>query len=861
MALGAAGACDLGWAGPVWLKLVCHIGPSFSGNDKTSGVLMQQSRLALAVGLALLSVSASAQQAAKPAAPVPEVVVTGQAASLSRSIRAESAAEGVVGVVSANEIGALPDQNAAEAMARIPGVSLQRDQGEGRYVTIRGMDSSLNGVTINGSLVPSPEAGSRSVALDAIPSGIVASIEVQKTFSADQAVSGLGGVAEIKTLTAFDLPAGFAAVSLQSTRDSKTSQSAPGASVLISDRLMNGRLGLTLAVSRDRRAFGSDNVETGGAWDGDELEGLELRDYELIRTRTATSLNLDFKPSSGMHLYFRGLNTQTQDTETRDRYVVEWVDSEGDASPVKAGKSGFAESARRVKKRTETLKIQSLQLGVKRDLGAWSLDGAIGRSKATEDTPLNLDDARFTGFKGSLSFTDTMKPVLSSNAALTSPTTYKLKDITLGESLMNDEDRFFRLDGQHRIALLGRPAELSVGTRISRRTKAADSNEYESNAAKNPMSAFVTSPLAYSLGAFGLGLNADALFALGKSAGFERVDDASAESDSEIKEDIRAVYVQTRLEWSKATSVTAGLRYESTDLKTRGNVLNADEETIVEKRTSRSYGAMLPALQIRHALDAATTVRAAASRSQIRPGFEQLAPTTIVEDNEAERGNPNLKPLKSTNLDFSVQRLLGRQGMITANIFHKSIKDFTYLTSLGEVEGFDQVKTYANGDKGRLSGLELSYVNRFAGMPSPWNRFLMLANLAVVDGSATLKTVDDGDVLSRKVRFPGQSDRTSSLVVGYEHEGLSARVALKQQSSFLLELTDDFMEPEKDLYVDGSRHVDLSFFYQLNRNLKLGFEATNVTNQRYYVYQGAKAFNGQYEEYGRGYKVSVRASF
>ncbi len=819
---------------------------------------MQQSRLALAVSLALLSMSAMAQ---KPATPVAEVLITGQAASLNKAIRAESSADGVVSVVSANEIGALPDKNVAEAMSRISGVALQRDQGEGRYVTIRGMDSSLNGVTINGVLVPSPEAGSRSVALDAMPSGIVSSIEVQKTFSADQAVSGLGGVAEIKTLTAFDLPAGFASVSVQSSRDAKTSQSAPGASLLLSDRLLNGQLGLTLAVSRDRRAFGSDNVETGGAWDEGALEGLELRDYELTRTRTAASLNLDYKPDAGAHLYFRGLNTQTKDTETRDRLVVEWLDDEGETTAVQPGEAGFAEAVRRIKKRTETLKIQSLQVGLKRDLGLWALDGSIGRSKATEDTPLNVDDGRFTGFEGNLQFTGTQKPLLSANAALTSPATYKLKDITLAESQMTDEESFFRIDGQHRIALLGKSAELSIGARLSNRTKRADANEYASDAKKNAMAEFATAPLAYSLGQFGPGINPDSVFALGKSAGYEPEVEASAESDSEIKENIRAVYLQTRLDWSNATSVTAGVRYESTDLKTKGNELNADEETITERRTSRSYGAALPSIQVRHALDGGTTIRASASRSQIRPGFEQLAPTTLVEDNEAERGNPNLRPLKSNNLDLSVQRLLGRQGMVTANLFHKSIKDFTYLTSLGEIDGYDEVKSYQNGDKGRLTGLELSYVNRFVSLPSPWNRFLMVANVAMIDGSATLKTVDDGDVLSRKVRFPGQADRTSSLILGYEHDGLSARVALQQQSSYLLELTDDFMKPEKDLFVDGTRHVDLSVSYHLTKNLKIGFEATNLTNETYYVYQGSKAYNGQYEEYGRGYKVSVKASF
>jgi len=170
--------------------------------------------LSIALAVYALGLPAQAQTQGKP--PSAEVVVTGQAASQNKSVRAEAQADTLVNVVSADEIGALPDQNAAEALARLPGVVLLRDQGEGRYISIRGMGPELNSLTINGALVPSPEGGQRGVALDALPSGVIASITVQKMFTADQASSALGGVADVKTLTAFDLPLRFRSLHVQS---------------------------------------------------------------------------------------------------------------------------------------------------------------------------------------------------------------------------------------------------------------------------------------------------------------------------------------------------------------------------------------------------------------------------------------------------------------------------------------------------------------------------------------------------------------------------------------------------------------------------------------------------------------------
>ena len=107
-------------------------------------------------------------------------------------------------MVHADGIGQLPDDNAAEALQRIPGVSTERDQGEGRFVSVRGLGADLNAVTINGTLVPAPESDRRGVALDVLPSELVQSLAVVKTLTPDMDANSLGGTVQVESLSAFD---------------------------------------------------------------------------------------------------------------------------------------------------------------------------------------------------------------------------------------------------------------------------------------------------------------------------------------------------------------------------------------------------------------------------------------------------------------------------------------------------------------------------------------------------------------------------------------------------------------------------------------------------------------------------------
>src|SRR5690242_20362711 len=116
----------------------------------------------------------------------------------------ERTADNIVQVLPADVITSLPNTNIADAVGRMPSVSLERDEGEGKYVQIRGTDPRLSNVTINGVNVPSPEGGVRNMKLDVIPSDLVGSIEVNKTLSASQDGDAIGGSVNLVTKTATD---------------------------------------------------------------------------------------------------------------------------------------------------------------------------------------------------------------------------------------------------------------------------------------------------------------------------------------------------------------------------------------------------------------------------------------------------------------------------------------------------------------------------------------------------------------------------------------------------------------------------------------------------------------------------------
>src|SRR5664279_6334962 len=131
-----------------------------------------------------------------------EIVVTAsprmnetQQAALDKQRKADN----IISVMSGDEIRTLPNANAAEAAARIPGVSTERDEGEGKFVQIRGTEPRLSNVTVDGVHIPGTQQGDRIAKLDDVPTDLLGAIEVTKTLTADMEADAIGGSVNLVT--------------------------------------------------------------------------------------------------------------------------------------------------------------------------------------------------------------------------------------------------------------------------------------------------------------------------------------------------------------------------------------------------------------------------------------------------------------------------------------------------------------------------------------------------------------------------------------------------------------------------------------------------------------------------------------
>jgi outer membrane receptor protein involved in Fe transport len=169
-----------------------------------------------------------------------------------RALNQQKTAPNIINVVSADDIGSFPDRNAAETAQRIPGVSITKDQGEGRYVNIRGTDPRLNSMMIDGQRIPSPDPLLRQVAVDVVPSELLQAIEVSKALTPDMDGDSIGGSVNLvmkqapEKLRLFGAAGGGYNSMLSSYQQSNFSGTA-------GDRFDGGRAGFVVSGAARRR--------------------------------------------------------------------------------------------------------------------------------------------------------------------------------------------------------------------------------------------------------------------------------------------------------------------------------------------------------------------------------------------------------------------------------------------------------------------------------------------------------------------------------------------------------------------------------------------------------------------------------
>lgn len=759
-------------------------------------------------------------------------ILEGEASALNQQKNAPN----ITNVVSSDQMGRFPDPNAAEATQRIPAVTLQRDQGEGRYILVRGTEARLNSTTVDGERIPSPEADGRDIALDVIPADLLQSIEVSKALTPDMDGDAIGGSVNLVTKRA-----------PESNRISATL--ASGYNALTEGDIRNGnfawgtrfgaekKLGVLFAGSYYETDRGSDTFEA--EYDDGDLENFELRDYVLTRKRTGATVALDYRLSDRASLFARGLWNDYSDDEVR-RAMINAV--------------GDDEIVREVRDRVQESLITSLTVGGERQLGTTStIDFRIASNRAREKTP---DQFTSAFIQEDVEFDPNVTPDsidpdnIRANPANEDVNEFFLDEIARESKSAEEKDLVGAANyarSFYRDASLSGTWKLGAKLRFKEKNQNTDVFVFEPDddfAMTEVLSTF-RSETKFLDGRYENGLFGDPrairrlIFDL---EGEGELDPEEDLADFESSEDTQAVFGMLDLNLGTRTSWVAGLRVERTKTDYTAYELNFDEDGdftgLVPVTGGNDYTELLPMIHWKYQLNDRTNLRAALTRTFARPNFIDLAPYQLIirEDEEIERGNPTLEPTKSWNVDFFAERYFEPVGILSGGVFYKKLTDNIFTFNFEEdFEGneFD-VTQKRNGGEANILGAEVAVQRNLPG------GFGIYFNYTFVDSEAEYPDRE-------KTRLQGQAEQTGNLAFSLERGRFSGRISANRNSGYILEVGGEAAE---DVWIDEHLQFDFSGTVRMSRGLSLAVQFMNLGDEPYRVYEGVKERPIQEEYYG-----------
>lgn len=792
------------------------------------------------------------------------ITVTGYRGGQASALNQQQSAANIKNVVSSELMSTFSDHNTAEVLERIPGVSLERDQGEGRYVQIRGTDPNLTSISINGETVPSPEGDIRHVALDVIPSGMLSSIEVDKAITPDMDGNAIGGAVNLNTLQ----PTGsdpYLDVTLGSGFNNQAAFVSPingQASASFGQRFgEENRLGVALGASYNVSNRGTDNNEN--EWGDEAIEVVELKDYNLTRTRASATANLDYRFNPESRLYFTGMYNYFADQEYQGGMVVEPDVIE-----------------RELKDRFEAQTITNIAAGGEHVLGDnFEINYKTSYSYAQEFTgpeyvniyvqefedPQTEEAIEFMELIG-----DDKYPryeVMSGAPAGAGPLqygSYEQDEFEHTQELTTDQHFTSEVDMKTFYNLGDHEGELKFGGlfRAKQKTLDAEKNFYSYGGDQSYSDLFGDfKPENFLQDQYEFGQYLDPfevrdLFE-NERPNFEwdaetTFEDSRAE-DYEGYEYTGAAYAMTEINFGDFTTIL-GARYEntSTDYTAHEVAFTQSGELVPEARElngEKSFNFFLPMAHLKYSPAENINLRLAWTNTFAKPNYFDLAPYQIVnrEDDEIELGNPDLDPTRSTNYDLMAEYYFSSVGIISVGAFYKDIRDFRYLRvfekSSGQYAGYEAEQP-VNGGDADVAGIEFNLQQQLTFLPGFASGFGIYANYTYTWSEAEILGEDDQTV--RTIELPGQAQDVANVALSYEKGGFSGRISANYNGAYVDELINT---SKYDRYYDEHLQVDISANQRLTSNLSVFLEVMNITNEPVRYYHGTPDRPMQQEYY------------
>lgn len=857
-------------------------------------------RALISTSLCALTAAMAAQQPAFAQETEEDViVVTGKRLAVQRALESKRNADAIIDVVSADDIGKLPVKNAAEAIDFLPGVSLEIDQGEGRYVTIRGAASNLNNVTLNGVSIGSPEGsqeagGGRVAPLDVIGGELLKGIEVVKAVTPDMDHQALGGSVNILTFSPFDFDGrfGFASAAVgYGEYDDRTSYRASGT---YGNRLSeDGTWGFLIGASYSQRDFQSVGVYPDD-WAPASVAGQTLDTfipeqwksnlYDIERERLALNAALEYQPTDEDKYYVRALWSEFNEDESRIRYAQRISDQSGGVNELDSLVDGVGtySGLRReneLRREKKDKRIFNITAGGTNERDNWLFEYEVAYNDNQQEEPNSDWEFRDTSTSGTFNANSFLVDIMEDPATTLDPDGYRFQRLRFQSYDVDTAGFILSGDATWSADFLPRESYFKAGFNYRTTDKEQDYEEVrygrdttctlgEFGLSGGLLDNDVDGQI-YELGPIVDGAAVDAFFSAQPQC-FElsqgnTVNDGFLE-DFTVDEAVTAGYLMASLELTDKLTFIGGVRVEHTQVDADGFEVDQDLN-VTPVSSDGDYTNVLPSIHLRYEFAEDLIARFAWTNTIGRPFLDDISPARSLdfEDDPStpgqfvggfSTGNPDLEAFESENFDLSLEYYLpDNLGILSAAFFSKEIDGFIVSESVELAGGTDALppidfegRTYSqlgfsrpiNADGGDITGIELGYQQMWDFLPGALGNLGAGLNVTFVDSEL--------EVNGRTVPFVGQSDELVGAQLFYQDEKLEAVLTYNYNSEYLDGVGGD---SDLDIFYNDRERLDFKGRYRITPKFDAFLEWQNINDEPDWEYQGQPNRVTGYELYGQ----------
>ncbi len=851
--------------------------------------------LVLAISSVLASTPLGAQETPAPLPPATQatdldrIEVVGVREALFNARAQERETDVISNVVTADDAGQFSDQNVAESLQRVPGLSIDRDAGEGRRVNVRGLGPSFNPVTINGVTLATSDLD-RDAVVDILPNDLLGTLTVTKTLTPDMNADAIGGAVDLRAIDPRERDTGGSA-RVEVGKADYADGLDPKVSALFSGRSDN--FGFSIAGSYSERDVWGDiqrnrdvplynRLGTTNAQrtcnQGNPEPGCVLRSVRVEnrfdrseRRRLGLAGNFVWRPQDGQEFFLRLIGARYKLDE--ERYVDRWQMGAQRATALGPGTGSFqggtdVELRKQISfnKRNETTSLA--HIGGQTRTDDWTFDYSAASSRNRLEIP-QLLTGRFRIRNIGIDYVQDEDSIaiggrrVGTGADPANPAAYAFDQVTVQTEDREDKILQANFDARRDFDWGERQGFFKAGVKGHRRDKTADREEAVGEvpgSAGINLGALPLQQVETRIPGFGFQPEGGAAEDLFRRNLFRTTNASfgnSVNEDYTVEEDVDAAYLMGSIDLAPSFSVFGGVRYEATQWSTSGferesfeNAAGVVTNTVRPISVDgREYSNLLPSVHMRWEPSETLVIRGSVSSAIVRPNFDEAAATREIQTEEVSAGvfersfsggNPALDPLTADQFDLSVAWYPNAETFLYAGLFYKRIDDF-YVDGLligpdvaraglpvGDGTrngGFDEAEVIVNGDRATVRGIELAYEQAFVYLPGWLSGLFASVNLTLVDSEA-----DYGPIFNNRVAaLPDQADRIANVSLGWENERFTVRASANYRDEQLDIVNSN---PVFDQVVSDYRTYDLNLRWNINEYLQLYFDGSNLTDEK-----------------------------